>query len=41
MCLHLRLNGVGLNSSWIFVMEFFGRRQFRTDKGVGASVRMA
>jgi len=32
----LRLNGIGQNSSWMFVMEFFGWRQFRTGKEVGA-----
>ena len=31
----LRLNGIGLNSSWQFIMEFFGWRQFRSGKEVG------
>jgi len=32
----LRLNGIGQNSSWMFIMEFFGWREFRTGKEVGA-----
>jgi transposase len=31
----LRLNGIGLNSSWQFIMEFFGWREFRSGKEVG------
>jgi len=31
----LRLNGIGLNSSWQFIMEFFGWREFRNGKEVG------
>ncbi len=30
------LKGVGVNSSWLFVMEFFGWREFRNGKEVGA-----
>lgn len=32
----LRLKGVGLNSAWLFVMEFFSWRQFRNRREVGA-----
>ncbi len=32
----LRLNGVGLNSAWLYTMEFFGWRDFRNAKEVGA-----
>ncbi len=31
----LRLRGIGENSAWVFVMEFFGWRQFRTRRQVG------
>ncbi|MFV2045637.1 MAG: IS110 family transposase, partial [Anaerolineales bacterium] len=31
----LSLNGIGLNSSWMFIMEFFGWREFRNGKQVG------
>lgn len=32
----LLLRGIGMNSSWLFVMEFFGWRQFRNRRQVGA-----
>jgi transposase len=32
----LRLNGVGLNSAWLYTMEFFGWRDFGNAKEVGA-----
>jgi transposase len=32
----LKLNGIGLNSSWLFGMEFFSWRVFRNRKQVGA-----
>jgi transposase len=32
----LRLKGIGTNSAWLFVMEFFGWRVFRNGKEVGA-----
>jgi transposase len=32
----LKLRGIGENSSWLFVMEFFGWRQFRNRREVGA-----
>jgi transposase len=32
----LRLNGIGLNSSWLYVMEFFAWRKFRNRREVGA-----
>jgi transposase len=32
----LRLKGMGLNSSWLYVMEFFAWRQFRNRREVGA-----
>ena len=32
----LRLKGIGINSAWLFVMEFFGWRAFRNRKEVGA-----
>src|SRR5215467_13245776 len=32
----LRLKGIGINSAWLFVMEFFGWRAFRDRKEVGA-----
>jgi transposase len=31
-----RLRGIGMNSSWLFVMEFFSWRQFRNRREVGA-----
>jgi len=31
----MRLNGIGVNSSWQFIMEFFGWREFRSGKEVG------
>jgi transposase len=31
----LRLRGIGENSAWLFVMEFFGWRAFRTRRQVG------
>jgi transposase len=31
----LQLRGVGENSAWLFVMEFFGWREFRTRRQVG------
>jgi transposase len=31
----LRLRGIGENSSWLFVMEFFGWREFRNRREVG------
>jgi len=32
----LRLRAIGVNSSWLFTMEFFGWRNFRNRKEVGA-----
>ena len=32
----LHLNGIGLNSAWLFTMEFFAWRKFRNRKEVGA-----
>jgi transposase len=32
----LTLRGIGINSSWLYVMEFFGWRQFRNGAEVGA-----
>jgi transposase len=31
----MRLNGIGVNSSWQFIMECFGWREFRSGKEVG------
>jgi transposase len=31
----LRLRGIGVNSAWLYVMEFFGWRQFQTRREVG------
>lgn len=36
-----QLMGIGLGSSWIFVMELFGWRQFRNRREVGAAVGLA
>jgi len=39
---HLReLSGIGANSSWIFVMEFFGWRKFRNRREVAALAGLA
>ena len=35
------LQGIGANSSWLFVMEFFGWRKFRNRKEVGALAGLA
>jgi transposase len=32
----LTLRGIGINSSWLYVMEFFGWREFRNRREVGA-----
>jgi transposase len=32
----MRLKGIGINSSWLFVMEFFSWRDFRNRREVGA-----
>ncbi len=32
----LHLRGIGINSSWLYVMEFFGWREFRNHREVGA-----
>jgi len=32
----LQLRGIGTNSAWVFVMEFFSWRQFRTRRQVGS-----
>jgi transposase len=32
----LGLRGIGINSAWLYVMEFFGWRQFRNRREVGA-----
>ena len=32
----LRLKGIGINSAWLFVREFFGWRAFRNRQEVGA-----
>ena len=31
----LRVRGIGVNSAWLYVMEFFGWRQFRNRREVG------
>jgi transposase len=31
----VRLRGIGVNSGWLYVMEFFGWRQFRNRREVG------
>jgi transposase len=31
-----RLKGIGVNSAWLYVMEFFGWREFRNGKEVGS-----
>ena len=31
----LRVRGIGANSAWLYVMEFFGWRQFRNRREVG------
>jgi len=33
----LDLRGIGINSSWLYVMEFFGWREFRNRREVGGS----
>jgi transposase len=30
------LRGIGINSAWLYVMEFFGCREFRSRREVGA-----
>jgi transposase len=35
-----RLQGVAMTSSWVFVMEFFGWRQFRNRREVGSALGM-
>lgn len=37
----LRLRGIGENSAWLFVMEFFGWRAFRNRREVGALAGLA
>jgi transposase len=37
----LKLRGIGENSSWLFVMEFFGWRQFRNRREVGGLAGLA
>ncbi len=32
----LTLRGIGINSAWLYVMEFFGWRQFRSGRQAGA-----
>ena len=32
----LTLRGIGANSAWLYTMEFFGWRQFRSGKEIGA-----
>jgi transposase len=32
----MRLRGIGVNSAWLFVMEFFGWRAFHNRREVGA-----
>ncbi|NIQ88008.1 MAG: transposase, partial [Phycisphaerae bacterium] len=32
----MELRGIGVASSWKFVMEFFGWREFKNDKQIGA-----
>ena len=32
----MQLRGIGVTSSWKFVMEFFGWREFKNDKQIGA-----
>lgn len=33
-----RLSGIGMDSSWVFVMELFGWRQFRNRREVGGAI---
>ncbi len=35
-----RLRGIAMTSSWVFVMEFFGWRQFRNRREVGSALGM-
>jgi len=35
----LELRGIGPNSAWLYVMEFFGWRAFRNRREVGALAR--
>ncbi|MGD2178280.1 MAG: IS110 family transposase [Anaerolineae bacterium] len=37
----MRLRGIGENSSWVFVMEFFGWRRFRNRREIGALAGLA
>jgi transposase len=32
----LRLKGIGMNSAWLYVMEFFSWRNFRNRRELGA-----
>jgi transposase len=36
VCQLLSLRGIGIGSAWLYVMEFFGWRQFRSRCEVGA-----
>lgn len=36
-----RLRGIGMNSAWLYGMEFFGWRQFRNGKQVGGLAGLA
>jgi transposase len=37
----LRLKGIGINSSWVYVMEFFAWRNFRNRRELGALAGLA
>ncbi len=37
----LRLKGIGINSAWVYVMEFFAWRNFRNRREVGALAGLA
>jgi transposase len=37
----LRLRGIGVNSAWLYVMEFFGWREFRNRREVGGLAGLA
>ena len=37
----LRLRAIGVNSAWLFTMEFFGWRKFRNGKEIGALAGLA
>jgi transposase len=41
VCALMTLRGIGIKSSWLFVMEFFSWRQFRNQKEVGSLAGLA